>query len=56
MQNKPTKLTSSFLDFFSEKVNVTSSDRLLWNLLAKSKTALKSTLVEVPYVSVSSDE
>lgn len=48
VQNNLTQLTSSFLDFFSEKVNVRRSDRLLWNLLAKSKTALKNIIVPSP--------
>lgn len=48
VQNNLTQLTSSFLDFFSEKVNVTRSDRLLWNLLANSKTATKSIIFPSP--------
>lgn len=55
-QNKQTKLASSILDFFSVKVNVTSSDRLLGNPLARAKTALKSSLAQVCYRSVSYDD
>lgn len=50
---KQTKRTSSIPDFFSVKVNVTSSDRLLGNLLARSKAVLKSSHAQACYVSVS---
>lgn len=55
-QNKQTRLASSILDFFSVKVNVTSSDRLLGNPLARSKTALKSSPAQVCHRSVSAHD